>query len=407
MKNKGTQRRIVIATTNITTGGLGSYLMTLVEGLKARDWDVRLLVTNERGDLYESMQKLVICYNLSDIPLSRKKVIMTSDLLNEILPDILLTNNCSLIHYGLPLLLSKIKPIAVLHSDDFRFYSVASLFSKRIFRWIAPTRKLSEECKRYIGTDLYNRIRIIPHGVESEIFLAREDNRIKDKSGTITFIGFIAENKGADLLPDILENVLQVNGSVTLNIVGYGPLKEKLEKDFRRKGILSHCRFTGIVAPNKIAQILRSTDIFLLPTRIEGFGLAIIEAMMSGAVPIITKLEGITNEIVKDGVTGMLIELNNIEKFSKTIIHLLNDRICLKEMSKAASLDAIRRFSNKIMINSYENLFNEKDDRAYQQKINKFKWFLMTIAEIKHKGIFKRVVANYISRIFSASHGNR
>ena len=128
---------------------------------------------------------------------------------------------------------------------------------------------------------------------------------------------------------------------------------------------------------------------------------------MSGAVPIITKLEGITNEIVKDGVTGMLIELNNIEKFSKTIIHLLNDRICLKEMSKAASLDAIRRFSNKIMINSYENLFNEKDDRAYQQKINKFKWFLMTIAEIKHKGIFKRVVANYISRIFSASHGNR
>src|SRR6266540_6007132 len=132
------RKKIIISAPTITIGGLGSYLVTLVRGLTSRGWCVHLL-TIKRGDLYEKLKESVTCHDICGIPLSRKKVIAVADLINEIAPEILLLNHVPLVHYSLPLLRSEIKTVAVLHSDDSRFYRIATLFSERIFRWIAPT----------------------------------------------------------------------------------------------------------------------------------------------------------------------------------------------------------------------------------------------------------------------------
>jgi len=386
-------RKIVIAANELSTGGLGSYLVTLATGLKTRGWDVHLLSTNTRGDLFDRMKKSIECHDLSGQVLSKKKIFMAAELVNNISPDILLINNCSLMHYTLPLIRSKTKPIAVLHSDDKRFYKTASLFKKRIFRWIAPTRGVAETCKTYLGPARRKKVRTIPHGINEKIFYRRDKEETK-VSGNICFVGFIAENKGADLLPDIFNRVSKKYEDARLTVVGYGPLEQTLRSRCEANANLHKCIFTGAVDHAKVAEILNNSDILVLPTRIEGFGLSIVEAMMSGAVPVVSRIKGVTDEIVSDGITGLLIEPGDTGGFADAIASLLKNPEKLISMSEAARETAVSRYSTEKMLDAYEKLFAEEDDRVTMPCRSTIGWVTETIGEKVKKGIGRRWLLN-------------
>ena len=382
-------KRIVIAATEISTGGLGSYLMTLVRGLKSRGWSVHLLATNERGDLFEHMRKSVTCYDRSALPLSVRKVLTAAELVNSKSPDILLLNNCSLMHYALPLIRTKTKPVAVLHSDDEQFYKTAAFFERKLFRWIAPTQGVADRCKSYLQPKQRQSVRTILHGINNEIFYSgeREAQRI---SGNICFIGFIAENKGADLLPDIFHKVINTHEDSRLTVVGKGPLKQRLQKIFSENGTLKKCIFAGSIKHEYVGKFLRNADIFLCPTRIEGFGLSVVEAMMSGAVPVVSRIKGVTDDIVDDGVNGLLVEPDDTEGFADAIICLLNSPEKLISMSAAARETAVRRYSAERMIDAYEGLFAEDDDREKILCRGTLGWIIETMGEVINRGIDRK-----------------
>lgn len=372
---------ILIATTNFNTGGLGSYLVTLAMGLKTCGWTVHLLVTNVRGDLFDRMKRSVECHDLSEQQLSRNKILKAAELVDSLSPDILLMNNCPLMHYALPLIKTRTKPIAVLHSDDKRFYKTAALFEKRIFRWIAPTQGVAERCMTYLSPALKERVRTIPHGINEKEFYrsTREDTKVR---GNICFVGYIAENKGADLLPDIINRVSKEYPDARWTIVGYGPLEQTLKRRCEENGTLHKCIFTGAVEREKVAAILIESDILLLPTRIEGFGLSIVEAMMSGAVPVVSRIKGVTDDIVSDGITGMLIEPDDTEGFADAIVSLLKNSEKLILMSNAARETAVSMYSSETMIDAYETLFAEEDDRQKSKHKNKVGWLAELLPEV-------------------------
>jgi glycosyltransferase involved in cell wall biosynthesis len=382
-------RKIVIAATEMSTGGLGSYLDMLMMGLRSRGWSVYLLVTNQRGDLQETLEESFVCHDLSNIPLSRKKVVAAVNLLNEISPEILLMNHVSLVHYALPLLRSDIKTVAVLHSDDARFYKISTLFGRRIFRWIAPSPGLADQCANYLSPELSNRVRVVPHGVREDVFCP--DSQDPDRAfKKISFVGFLGETKGADMLPDIMVRVLGSCPGVRLSLIGDGPLRLRLEHRLQELGLLDRCDLAGSVSRDIVAHYLRESDIFLLPTRLEGFGLTIVEAMMSGAVPVVSRLPGITDFIVNDGVTGFLVEQENIQGFAEAIINLLKKPERLKSMSIAARIAVAERFSEKRMVDSYEALFAEDDDRERLLRRGGLGWVVETIGEIINRGIDRK-----------------
>lgn len=127
--------KILLAATELNRiGGMASHLQHTAVGLKKRGWEVHCMASNVRGDFFEEMNKNFTCYDLSSVPLSPNKVFMAADLVNSFAPDIVMLNNCALMNYALPLIDPLAKPIAVLHSDDSRFYAIASLFPNRIFR---------------------------------------------------------------------------------------------------------------------------------------------------------------------------------------------------------------------------------------------------------------------------------
>src|SRR5208337_306635 len=352
---------ILICNESITSGGLGTYTLTLADGLRKRGWLIHFLVTNGPNEYYADMGKISFrCHDLTSLPLSYKKLKVAVDIVNDTSPDILLLNHCSLLHHSLPCISAEIKPVAILHNDIEGIYNVARRYYKRIFRWIAPSRALAKNFRPYVAKNIRNRIKVIQHGVNADLFSFRgRDTSLT--SPRISFVGNLDMNKGSDMLPLILEPVTQRFPDIEITITGKGPLRFLLEKRLNEKKIKA--AFTGYVTAAQVAKILRDTEILLLPSRVEGFGLIIVEAMLCGAVPVVSHLPGITDDIIEDGVTGALVESGKVEGFADVIVSLLKDPEKLVLMSEAARESAVQRYSAERMLDAYEVLFDEDDDR--------------------------------------------
>ncbi len=344
------------------------------------------------------MNKSVTCHDLSGVSLSRKKVFAAAGLLNKISPDILQLNHTSLLHYALPLLSSSIKPVVVLHSDDARFYRIATLFSRRIFRWIAPTSGLAKSCERYLPSGMRCRIRIIPHGVSKDIF-CKDNQNVNLNDRKIIFIGYLGETKGADLLPDIMQLVLNSCPDTKMILIGEGPLRLHLEQRFRKEGLLHKCELSGSVSQDAVARRLRESCICLLPTRLEGFGLTIVEAMLSRVVPVVSRLRGITDDIIDDGKTGVLVTPGDMKGYAESIIHLLKNPEKLRSMSRAARVAAEEKYSMARMLDAYESLFGEEDDRELTPCRGTLGWLRETIGEVTKRDIDGRLPLKHLCRL--------
>jgi glycosyltransferase involved in cell wall biosynthesis len=364
-------------------GGLGLYMHNLIKYLSNKGWITHCLAANNKSDNYKIKEYTRSFYDISEQPLSLKKIFKAAEIINQIKPDVLLLNHCALAHYALPLLTKNIKPIAILHSNDSRFYETATIFGDRVFRWIAPTISVARNAVSYIGEKKIKRISLIPHGIDNGLFFA--EKRKKNSICNITFVGYVAENKGADLLLPIMKRVALEHSDCHLTIVGYGPLQDSIEQQFSDAGLYKNLTTTGKVSHEKVAEILKSSDILLHPTRIEGFGLAVAEAMMSGAVPVVSKISGITDTIVANNETGILVKVDDVEEFSSAVIDLLSNPDRLAVMKQSAQKTAQEKFTLQRMISDYERLFEEEDDRPALPKRGIAGWTFETLREILQK----------------------
>ncbi|PKN38355.1 MAG: hypothetical protein CVU62_05745 [Deltaproteobacteria bacterium HGW-Deltaproteobacteria-2] len=364
-------------------GGMASYIHNVVKCFSNNGWEIHCIASNDKSDNHKIKNYAKAFHDLSQKPLSLNKIFLVADIINNINPDIVLLNHCALAQYALPLLNISIRPVSVIHSDDSRFYQVTSIFEDRIFRWIAPTISVAQNTLLYISDKNKKRISVIPHGVDNDIFNAKRVT--PEINYNIAFVGFVAPNKGTDLLFPIMRRVLLKHPTAHLHIIGYGPLGDEIKNHFVQQGFGNNLTITGRVPPQKVAEILTKADIFLLPTRIEGFGLSIVEAMMCGAVPVVSRLAGITDTIVTDNETGILVEVDNVEGFSSAIVNLLLNPARMNLMRQAAQKTAQEKFTLQRMISDYQQLFAEKDDWTAPPQRGKVGWILETLHEMTRK----------------------
>lgn len=374
----------MLATTTLLTGGIGTYLATMASGFKSRGWVVHCVVTHSKGDLFEQFNDAYKCHCLADQPLSLGKVVAAARLTNEISPDLILLNHCSFFHYVLPFLETKTKVVSVLHSEDVKFYTTAALFGSRIFRWVAPSDGVAKGFASQLSDSLLDRVRTISHGVDTSLFFPHTGPQAIP-AARIIFVGYVAENKGAELLPAIMSKVVAKRPDAHLVIVGYGPLLDKLRDEFCHRSLLNHVTFAGVLSAPQVAESLRHMDIGLIPTKIEGFGLSVVEAMMSAVVPVVSRLEGVTDTIVSHNETGMLVEVDDVEGFSTALVELLSDPERLTSMKHAAQKAAREKFSLRRMIDDYERMFDEEGDRPILPRRSIFGWLLEVLREMTRK----------------------
>ena len=369
------QRKAVLCVEGIDeVGGIARFVQTLAVGLHDKGWDVHILATNFRGTYFDTMDATVRCHDLSGMKLSVGKIERAAALINELDPSAILLNHCSLAQYTLPLLKPTVKPVAVVHSDDERFYDVAARCAHRVFRWVVPTRGMIGKCQECIPVEDRRRIEVIPHGIRGNIFYPGKSKETR-ASKQIAFVGYLETNKGAHLIPEIFERVHAAFPGTHCTIVGEGPLREAIETQVRKKNLLAHCTFTGRLTQSGVADVLRGTDVFISPTEVESFGLAVGEAMLCGAVPVVTHLQGIFDELIEQGKTGVLVRERSAESFSAAVVSLLKDPDRLKRMSAMAVEQGMKVLSFSRMVDEYIRVFEEQDDRPSSPVRGRLGWY--------------------------------
>lgn len=142
----------------------------------------------------------------------------------------------------------------------------------------------------------------------------------------LLFVGQITPRKGYDLALQAMPQILRQHPTASLLMVS-GINHAEHEQAIRLSdelGITEHIHFLGRVNDATLINLFRHCDVYLTPTRYEGFGLTLLEAMAARA-PIVASRIPVVDEIVRDGENGLLAEYNNPEAFAAATLQILAD----------------------------------------------------------------------------------
>jgi N-acetyl-alpha-D-glucosaminyl L-malate synthase BshA len=141
--------------------------------------------------------------------------------------------------------------------------------------------------------------------------------------------------------------------NAVLVLIGDGPERREVEALVSQLGLGAHVRFLGLMP--RVFELLARAELFLLPSQSESFGLAALEALASG-VPVIASAVGGLPEVVRDGVTGVLVPPAQPDALARAVVSLLGDETRRSQMARAARTDACERFAPDPAIDRYEHL---------------------------------------------------
>src|SRR5207248_8618353 len=146
-----------------------------------------------------------------------------------------------------------------------------------------------------------------------------------------------------------------------LLMIGDGPDRSRAEWLAVQKGSHNDVIFLG--KQEQVQEKLAIADIMLLPSELESFGLAALEAMACKVVPIATRVGGLP-EVIEHGKSGYLAEVGDVDTMARHAIELLNDQKALSEMAHASRAVAQSRFCASKIIPQYEEFYRRVLERA-------------------------------------------
>lgn len=262
-------------------------------------------------------------------------------------------------NWGVPIVYTWLGPFhdAFLVDDRESPYETVPHYERLIFNWeellrrLGRDRRLRTHLRNYMlhwplaQAELYlacseheaavleamgmpaGRIRIVPLWIEPD-FIAAFPQRPPEQSFSrplILYIGQLTRRKGPDLVIEAMPEVLARHPQASFVFVSHNPAGQAaLQARAEALGVAGNLHFLGQVSEEEKVALLRACDVYVLPTRYEGFGLPLLEAMACRA-PVITTDIPVVREIVQDGVNGLLIGLNDAPALAEAILRVVGD----------------------------------------------------------------------------------
>lgn len=197
-----------------------------------------------------------------------------------------------------------------------------------------------------------SKIKIIENSYDVSLFkpgikqIAREKLHIAEDTKMILSVGNFVPAKGHIYLLEAMNSLKASNSQFKLFLIGKGPEKERYKSYINYSELSGSVEIVKQVSQVELVNYYQASDVFVLPSLSESFGVALVEAMACGLPAIATKTQG-PKQIIEDQKTGILVEISNAEAIAENIEKLMSDNLLHKKLSNHAAQFVADTFSNK------------------------------------------------------------
>ena len=209
--------------------------------------------------------------------------------------------------------------------------------------------------------DVKNHIEVIPNFVNCDEYMRKPEwaaQRDEYASNDERILVHLSNFRPVKRVLDVIEIFDRVRKKIPskLILIGDGPDRSQAEWLAVQKGIHEQILFLG--KQDQVREKLAISDVMLMPSELETFGLAALEAMACEVVPIATRAGGVP-ELIEHGVTGFLADVGDVETMARYAIDLLGDEAALRAMGHRAREAARERFCSTNIIPLYEAFYQK------------------------------------------------
>jgi glycosyltransferase involved in cell wall biosynthesis len=203
-------------------------------------------------------------------------------------------------------------------------------------------------------------------GMEVAPFLAASQGRAelreklgyKDDEIVVGKIARLFHLKGHEYLLAAAPRVIQQCPNIRFLLVGDGILREKLQRQIKAAGLVKYFRFTGLVPPTEIPQLLGATDIVIHLSLREGLARVLPQALIAGRPVVSYDIDG-AREVVRSGETGFLLPPQSVEPLIDALVRLAGDRALRERLARAGQGECVEKFDHRQMTQRIRELYGE------------------------------------------------
>ena len=245
--------------------------------------------------------------------------------------------------------------VLILHGDYDYYYGLAVKHDRVVHAYIAYSRRMYEELLRHLPHRA-GSIHYIPYGIP----LPERVRRPAAGPLRLIFAGRLEHGqKGVLELPAIAARLREQSVAATWTIIGDGPDGAALRAAWPES---ESVRYFGALTNAETIDRMADHDVFVLPTRVEGLPVALLEAMGCGVVPVVSNIDSGVPDVVTAEVNGLLPEVGDVAGFAAAIARLDGDRQLLERLSAAGRRTVETRFDIRDRVADYQALYAKYAD---------------------------------------------
>jgi teichuronic acid biosynthesis glycosyltransferase TuaC len=230
--------------------------------------------------------------------------------------------------------------------------------AQRVYRASRRVICVSEHVREQVleGTGRTCRTSVVYNGVNPGLFSPGKEP--DHASPIVLAVGNLIPIKGHDVLIRAVATLMAEFPAISLEIIGEGPERLRLESLAKELQIGGRVRFLGRQSRHEVADAMRRCTVFALPSRYEGLGCVYLEAMATGKPVIGCRGQGIA-EVIQQGSNGFLVGTNNDRELALALAMLLRDEVKRRNLGATARDTILERFTLEQQAESLARIYRE------------------------------------------------
>lgn len=361
MKEKVYNNKLLIIDLGKEYGGAEKLIENIIVGLKS-DTEVHLII-NSNGDFAKKGKIFNDCKVVSLENSSKKFIGIILKVIKYVKKENITIVQCNgtpsnIVGIVLKMIL-RIRFISTIHSDiSYEFEGLKRYIYLKIEKYTAKYADIMVAVSKNLEDKLKNRypkfkdtIKLIYNGVEVK---NTKDKKYDNNPKRLLFVGRLVEIKNVEYLIKGLTYLKENNKNFICDIIGEGPLEEKLKDLVNSCNLQDNVNFLGF--KSDVKSYMENSDVFIMTSIMEGIPLVIIEAFAT-KLPVVASAVGGVNEMIENNESGILYNLNNVDSFNKILMNIVDDKVDLKRLARNAYIEYKNKWSRDRLIKDYKKAF--------------------------------------------------